>query len=337
MSRARNRLALAAEPIRDAVEDAGTPWIGPAGQVMRRLELHLTWTCPERCVFCSEDHRMAAYSPFVATWSRLAQVLARHAERGVRAVHLTGGEPTIHPQFIDLLRLAKRLGMRTSVGTIGTMLDRPEFAAEAVPLLDEALFSLHGPDAVLHDAMAGRVGSFDTVTGAIARALRIKPTFGAAVNTVVTQRNLEQLPDTVALAASLGAGLIIVSNTTPEGAALARYDDLAVPLADLARVLPAVPARAGRAIVRFFGVPMCLLGEHRMLSNDLHWDARVTAEWARHPGKVVFDDFYNWRPDRKRRHVAPCDDCSMSGLCTGVYAEYADRFDVDALRPLGPA
>ncbi len=334
MNRARHRLALAAQPVQSDAEAGATPWIGPDGQVMRRLELHVTWHCPERCVFCSEDHRMQAFNPFAATWGRLARVIRTHAGRGVQAVHFTGGEPTIHPRFIDLLRLCRQLGLRTSVGTIGTMLARPAFAEQAVPLLDEALFSLHGPDAAAHDALAGREGSFETVTRAITLAKQIAPGFRAAVNTVVTRRNLEQLPDTVALAASLGVGLIIVSNTTPEGAAADRYAELAVPLDDLARVLPTVPGRAGSAIIRFFGVPMCVLGEHRMLSNDLHWDPRVTAEWARHPGRVVFDDFYNWRPDRKRTHVPACGSCEMSALCTGVYAEFAERFPTDRLRPI---
>jgi len=52
-----------------------TPWIGPNGQVMERLELHLTYTCPERCVFCSEDHRMRQYNPFPVNWARAATVL----------------------------------------------------------------------------------------------------------------------------------------------------------------------------------------------------------------------------------------------------------------------
>ena len=334
MKRDKHRLALASQPVQQTEAASETPWIGPDGQLMRRLELHVTWHCPERCQFCSEDHRMRAFNPFPATWERLSRVLRKHASRGVEAVHFTGGEPTIHPRFVDLLALCRELRLRTSVGTIGTMLAREEFAGRAVPLLDEALFSLHGPDAALHDAMAGRAGSFETVTRAITLARQIAPGFRAAVNTVVTRHNLERLPDTVALAASLGVGLIIVSNTTPEGAALDRYDELAVPLDDLARVLPTVPARAGAAIVRFFGVPMCLLGEHRMLSNDLHWDPRVTAEWARHPGRVVFDDFYNWRPDRKRTHVPACGSCAMSALCTGVYAEFAERFPIERLRPL---
>src|SRR4029079_10065401 len=91
-----------------------TPWIGPKGQRMERLELHLTYTCPERCVFCSEEHRMQEYRRYPASWARVATVLRTDASRGVTNVHLTGGEPTIHPDFIDVLVLAKKLGMRTS-------------------------------------------------------------------------------------------------------------------------------------------------------------------------------------------------------------------------------
>ncbi len=308
------------------------PWIGPEGQVMERLELHLTYTCPERCVFCSEEDRMARYREFPVTFGRAARVLRSHRERGVLAVHFTGGEPSIHPRFVDILTLAKKLGMRTSMGTIGTMLSRPDKAAAILPLLDEALFSLHGPDAATHDALTGRAGSFDTVTAAMRASGR--PGFGLFVNTVATKQNLEVLGDTVALAAELGARLIVVSNTTPEGGGLHHYPELAPTLADLARVLPTVPERAPQAVLRFFGVPMCLLGDHAMLSNDLHWDPRVTTEWASAPGKVVFDDFYNWAPDRKRVHTAECAPCSRRGLCTGVFDRYAELWDTTVLRPV---
>ena len=96
----------------------------------------------------------------------------------MRAVHLTGGEPTIHPRFIDVLKLAKKLGMRTSVGTIGTMLKRPQFAEACLPYLDEALFSIHGPDAETHDALTGREGSFEQVTAAMGRMSHTSPGLG---------------------------------------------------------------------------------------------------------------------------------------------------------------
>ena len=174
-----------------STEARATPWIGPEGQVMRRLELHLTYTCPERCVFCSEDHRMRDFRAFPVTWGRVATVLRTHASRGVTHIHLTGGEPSIHPRFLDVLRLSKRLGLSTSIGTIGTMLKRPELAREAMPLLDQALFSLHGPSAEIHDGLTRRAGSFEQVTAAIALAREFNPRMMVAVNTVLTRHNAE--------------------------------------------------------------------------------------------------------------------------------------------------
>ncbi len=310
------------------------PWIGPNGERMERLELHLTYTCPERCSFCSEDHRMQQYKQFPVTWGRVARTLRTHASRGVRNLHLTGGEPTIHPRFVDVLVLAKKLGMRTSVGTIGTMLAKPDFAARAAPHLDEALFSLHGPNAAVHDALTRREGSFDQVTAALRQLVSLRPDFGAYVNTVVTTQNVDVLPETVALASSLGASLIVVSNMTPEGLGEDNYEQLAVPLDTLAEVLPRIPEAAGSAIVRFFATPMCVLGEHRMLSNDLHWDPRVTVEWQSAPGKVFFDGIYSWAPDRRRVHVAECASCDMRDVCMGVFDRYALRFPTDTIKAI---
>jgi sulfatase maturation enzyme AslB (radical SAM superfamily) len=309
------------------------PWIGPNGQRMERLELHLTYTCPERCSFCSEEHRMQAYRRFPVTFGRVATVLRRQAERGVSNLHITGGEPTIHPRFVDVLRLAKKLGMRTSVGTIGTRLADEAFARDALPHLDEALFSLHGPNAAVHDELAGREGSFEQVCRALALARRIRPAFNAFVNTVITRKNIELLGDTVALADRLGAKLIVISNMTPEGLGLDNYEALSVPLDTLARVLPTIPPRAHEAIVRFFGTPMCLLGEHAMLSNDLHWDPRVTVEWQSAPGKVMFDGIYSWSPDRRRVHTSECRDCAMNTVCMGVFDRYAELYPTTALKP----
>jgi len=311
------------------------PWVGPNGQIMDRLELHLTYTCPERCVFCSEEHRMNRYRQFPVTWGRVATILRTHAERGVKAVHLTGGEPTIHPKFIDVLRLAKKLGMRTSVGTIGTMLARPKFADEALPFLDEALFSIHGPNMEVHDALTGREGSFEQVTAALQYAVQHNPNFNAFVNTVVTKQNVDVLPDTVELVTNMGASLVVISNTTPEGHGEDRYEQLAVPLSKLAEVMPKVPSRAGDAIVRFFGIPMCLLGPYSTLSNDLHWDPRVTVEWQSAPGRVAFTGIYSWAPDRRRVHVDACTQCTQKRVCSGVFDKYAELWPTDALTPQG--
>lgn len=317
-----------------AVEATVTPWIGPDGQRMRRLELHITYTCPERCVFCSEDHRMTAYRAFPVTFARVATVLREHAGRGVEALHLTGGEPTVHPDFVPILQLAKKLGMRTSMGTIGTGLANPSFAARAMPYLDDVLFSLHGPDAATHDALTRTPGSFDKLLRAVANARR-QPGFRPSFNTVVTRHNLAALPATGSLLAESGGGLWILSNLTPEGAGEDAYDALTVRLADLAAVAPALVRAAAPAIVRFFGTPACVLpAPLRMHSNDLHWNPRVTVEWATRPGKVVLDGLYSWSPERKRAHAVKCATCAWKDLCPGAFEAYLARYGDAELTPL---
>ena len=310
-----------------------TPWIGDNGEIMERLELHLTYSCPEKCLFCSEEHRMKKYRKFPVTWGRVAKVLRIHASRGVRNVHFTGGEPTIHPRFVEALKLAKKLNMRTSIGTIGTMLSKKPFAERALPYLDEALFSLHGHTKDIHDHLTQRRGSFERVTSAIRLCLELKPSFNVYINTVLTRHNAETLPETVEFADSLGAKLIIISNTTPEGGGGDLYSDLAVPLADLKRILPQVPKRVKRSMIRFFGVPMCVLGEYSAWSNDLHWDPRVTVEWSSVPGKVIFDGIYSWAPDRRRVHTKECDDCQRKKVCMGIFDAYAQQWDTSVLQP----
>jgi MoaA/NifB/PqqE/SkfB family radical SAM enzyme len=284
-------------------------------------------------MFCSEDHRMTKYKPYAVSWGRVASVLRKHASRGVKNVHLTGGEPTIHPRFVDVLKMCQKLGMRTSIGTIGTRLCQEDFARSAAPLLNEGLFSLHGSSSETHDKLTRREGSFDRVVRAMEYTQRFNPNFRCFVNTVVTNHNVHELPDTVAFAESLGAELVVISNTTPEGAGEDFYEELAVPLEVLAQVLPKVPERVNKSVVRFFGTPMCVLGDYWMWSNDLHWDPRVTTEWGSAPGKVIFEDLYNWAPDRRRVHTKACDDCDRNKVCMGIFDKYEQLWSTEALRP----
>jgi MoaA/NifB/PqqE/SkfB family radical SAM enzyme len=312
------------------------PWIGPDGQRVERLELHLSYRCPNRCRFCSEADRLGAYRDYPVSWGMVATVLRRHAERGVSKLHLTGGEPTIHPRLVDALTMARKLGMSTSVSTNGVMLCREPFAREVVPLLDDCMFSLHGPEAEVHERLTGRRGSFDQAVGAIELSRQVQPTFSVHVNIVVTRDNVDVLGETVELAGRLGASLIVVSNVSPEGRAAEDYREVAVPLSQLQRIVPTLPPRAPEAIVRFFAVPMCLLGGHAMLSNDLYWDPRVTVEWGEEPGKVAYHDVYSYAPSRGRIHVAQCVECLHRKVCTGVFEAFVVEHpdEIELLRPL---
>lgn len=302
----------------------GEPLPGDAPGVLplkpERLELHLTYTCTAACAFCSEDGRMRAYRRAPVDGRLVRGVLREWVPRGVRHVHLTGGEPTLHSELPELLALCKRVGLKTSMGTNGHRLAEPAYAARVVPYLDEVMVSLHGPDAATHEALTGAKGGFARAIAAI----RAFPRPG--VNVVVTRDTLPCVAETARLAVSLGAGMVLVSMVSPEGAAAERYPELTARLADVSAMSHAVVAAVGDVPVRFFGLPICALGDARARSNDLFWSPRVTVEWTGDPASPRLDAIVSERPDRGRAHVSACVGCAWAGVCPGPFVRYVEVF-----------
>ena len=65
--------------------------------LFKRLEFHLTYTCPQACVFCSEEDRMAAFKEHPVSLREAVTVLSAKRKEGFDHVTFTGVEPTIYP------------------------------------------------------------------------------------------------------------------------------------------------------------------------------------------------------------------------------------------------
>src|SRR5512135_1787640 len=67
-----------------------------------RVYFALTNCCNRECPWCS-----TCSSPRGRTWLSVANFIARLPAAGLFQVQLEGGEPTIHPQFFELVRIAR--------------------------------------------------------------------------------------------------------------------------------------------------------------------------------------------------------------------------------------
>jgi MoaA/NifB/PqqE/SkfB family radical SAM enzyme len=303
-----------------------------------RLEFHISYDCPNTCLFCSEAHRLERWQDAPVSAREVHRTIVSHARAGGTHINLTGGEPSAHPAFEYALELALAHGMRTFVGTNGARLADRAFAERIMPLLDELSLSIHGSSAAVHDRMTGRRGSFDDLVQTRRNAARCNTSISLFVNCVVTRRNFEDVPGVVDLCARLGVPMLIVSNAAPEGRALNGYARLAVRLGRWREEAPLLARRAAEqgVRVRFFGLPLCALGDARMKSNDLHWDPRVTVERARGPrGSARLATIAALRPRRGRRYSRRCRGCLMHDVCGGVFSEYLETHgdeEIEAIR-----
>lgn len=314
---------------------AATP---PARPRPSRLELHLSYECTNRCAFCSEATRMDRWQQHPVRATEVRRAIRSHAAAGGEHVLLTGGEPTIHPAFLYGLELARSRGLRTAVGTNGTRLADPLFAARALPLLDELSLSIHGPGAAVHDRETGHRGSFAELRVARENVARLRPALTVAANTVVTRSNVDQLESMIDLCVEWSLARLLVSNVAPEGRAAEDYAAVVVPLWRWRTLAPAMAerARAAGVAVRFFGLPLCVLGTARMKSNDLHYDPRVTVERSRGArGTVRMGNVATFLPRRGRRQPPACRGCRFRAVCGGVFGAYLDAHgdgEVQAIR-----
>src|SRR5690349_6345372 len=95
-------------------------------------------------------------------------------KKGAERLILSGGEPTMHPNFLDFVKLGKRVGYpKVQTVTNGRMFAYSEFLARAAQHgLDEITFSLHGHTAELHDGLVATPGRTHLVEPISTRARR---------------------------------------------------------------------------------------------------------------------------------------------------------------------
>jgi radical S-adenosyl methionine domain-containing protein 2 len=148
------------------------------------LDLRLLGTCNLRCPFCfGPRHDLGARSI-----DEFTTLVARLPHHGVRAIVISGGEPTLVPELPALLRAAKGAGLNVALSTNGARLG--ERLAAIAPWLDWVALPLDGDQPQRHARM--RVGSrahFRTILQLIGRIRSEQPHVRVKLGTVVCAIN----------------------------------------------------------------------------------------------------------------------------------------------------
>ncbi len=180
--------------------------------------LELTSRCNSNCLGCGNVFERSLGEMSVERWQAVLKDLAPH----IISLRLTGGEPTLHAQFPQLLELVDNLGAPFVIFSNGLWLN-PEHILELLSCcrnLDGLLISLHGKDALTHRAFAG-IDSYSRIITAIQTAT--KAGIRVNTNTVLTRANYLDIAAIANLSLELGASF----------AAFSRYYGPPLPATDL--------------------------------------------------------------------------------------------------------
>ncbi len=166
------------------------------------------WNITNRCNLLCDHCYMAADShvrPNELTDAETIALVDQMGERGLPALFLSGGEPMIRRNFWEILERARGYGIRVTVSTNCTMIDREAARRLKSNGIDWIATSLYGPNE-FHDAMVGVPGTRRRVIDAI-KVLR-EEGVGVAIKTAISKTTWPYVYDLIAEARELGVGLI---------------------------------------------------------------------------------------------------------------------------------
>jgi MoaA/NifB/PqqE/SkfB family radical SAM enzyme len=217
------------------------------------------YSCNNRCRFChSEGLRALPTLP----GSALRRVLRAAALQGFEGVWLSGGEPGLRGDLLELAALSRDLGLGFGLITNGRMLAYPDLLEGLLARgLDRLHVSLHGP-APVHEALVQVPGAFAQT----ARALGLLAGKGGVVttiNTVVCRSNLGCL-ETLARDPVLRGHHWKLSVVEPKGAAQKEASSVVPHPEAAARAIQAAFTVAlveghSRAALAWDGLPHCTM------------------------------------------------------------------------------
>ncbi len=305
----------------------------------RTLILQLSYACTHACVFCSESRSRSEFKDHPLRGEEIARVLVTKKREGFDDVIITGGgEPTLHPRFLAILKALRGRGFSVCLTSNGWRLSDPAFARSVLPLLDRLCLSVHGDGAGLHDAATGRRGSFARLVRALANA-RGEGKVRLETYTVVSRSNWKSLPKLLRSLSGKSVRSAVLSQLVPEGAACAGYRELVVPLSEWRREAPGLAALCAELglELRFLNLPSCVLGPAAALSDDRRFARSVSVGRGLAGGRPTVLEVAVGAPSgdlEGRTHPACCSDCRERAACAGVHKRYLDEFGDGELIPV---
>ncbi len=191
---------------------------------VKRHWVRLTRVCNDHCSFCLDKEAQDGTNlPFAA----IAGDLDKGRHKGLTRVVLSGGEPTIHPQYVEIVAKARELGY-THIQTVtnGRRMCYPQFLDDCVKAgLSEVTFSLHGHTPALHDSQTGSPGSFLQGLVALRHALKI-PGLIVSVDIVISRKNVRHLRETMDFFVKEGVREFDLLQVIPFGSAWQNKEEL---------------------------------------------------------------------------------------------------------------
>jgi len=296
---------------------------------MERADIKVGFYCNNHCAFCVQG-RKRDYLPSKSK-EEISQSLLAAFKKGKKEVVFTGGEPSLHPDFLELVKTAKKTGFKEiQIQTNGRMFAYKDFCVKTIAT-GATQFSpaLHGPSARIHDGLTEVKGSFKQTIQGIKNLVSLGQY--VTTNTVITTRNYKHLPRLAKLLVDLGVNQFQFAFIHISGSA-DKNKDWIVPRKR--EIMPYVKGGLDIGIkaekrVMTEAIPYCL-----MLGYEDCIAEKIIPKSSVYDADFVVEDYSKYRKDKGKAKGPSCPQCKYDKICEGPWKEYPEIFGWEEFGPI---
>lgn len=178
----------------------------PYGRVIDSLRILVTMQCNYKCIFCHNEgvFRASREELNPLDYSFVARVASK---LGIKNFKLTGGEPLLRDDIVEIVKNIRPFAREISLVTNGSLLlERARSLAEAG--LDRVNVSLHSLRAEMYRYITGGSKLIATVIRGIDEAIECG--LKVKLNFLVMKSNIHELPSILAFAESRGLSVNLI-------------------------------------------------------------------------------------------------------------------------------
>lgn len=192
--------------------------------MLSEISIEILQRCPNRCIYCSSHSNPQA--THLIPFEIIKNVIDGAKSLGCKTVCLSGGEPFLHPQILDIISYIAKQQLTCYVYTSGIYMKDEVYSSlpneyiEAIRgMVDKVIFNVEADSSALYDQIMGTdVGGFDMMKKSINDCV----SSGLLVETHVVpmQVNFKHLKSIFEMCYQLGVSKVSILRLVLQGRAL---------------------------------------------------------------------------------------------------------------------
>ena len=187
----------------------------PGKSELRLVAWETTRNCNLSCLHCrASAGRGETFTGELDTDASL-RLIDQIAETGSPIVILTGGEPLLRKDIFTIARYGTDKGLRMVMAPNGTLIDETNARRMKEAGIQRISISIDGATPESHDRFRGVTGAYEGALNGARLAAEAGIEF--QLNTTITRKNINQIPQIMALAEKIGAAAHHIFLLVPTG------------------------------------------------------------------------------------------------------------------------